>query len=896
MPKTSAHAAPRTHRFLALLWPALALLACAALWTAAMLRASGEAQRAGEQAVKEADAYAEAYEQYLTRSVAQMDQITMQLKHSWEHSHNPALIEDMRRDGMFTDAAFVNVSVIGRDGAIRSSSRIPQRGLKLAATRFFAEHRDNISTALRIGAPPPQLEEARGAILFTRRLDTSDDEFDGVLLMAVDAAYFTSFVSSPTLGPGSLLALVGAAGAGNGLRIEQDASGALRTGLAGSLLPANADRWPVARGVQLVEGSAKAGGFGDGRARVLGWRRSSAYPLVAVVALAQDTALAGAGAYWIDSRNHTIVASAVLLLVAFAASMLSLRAGARAREQAEVQRAYRTATESGNDGFYMVAPVRDRKGQVADFRIVDCNERGAFFYGMTRSSLVGSMVSRLDRGLGGAELVADYRQAMTVGFHQEDRRMPDDNRLNIRWGHRRLVRVGDGLAVTLQDISERKEHETQLARLANEDSLTGLPNRHWFLNFVPQALSHAQASGHGAALLFVDLDEFKQVNDSHGHAVGDRLLKSAADRLLSQLRPGDRVARFGGDEFIVLLSPFDSDQQVAAVAARIIGAFAKPFAIADEQHMIGASVGISVFPRDGLDAATLIRHSDIAMYAGKNEGKGQYRFFDPAQSSTLKSRAQLRQRLLEAIEERQFVLHYQPRVDTRDGRLLSMEALLRWEHPTLGMIRPDEFIPLAESSGLIVPIGAIVADQACAQIAAWSASGADPVPVSINVSPKQFLRGGVQRELAQALERHGVAPGLLEVEITESAMMGDQDEILAELAAIRALGIKLHVDDFGTGYSSLSQLQRMKMDVLKVDRSFTAELGRSKEGQVFFQAIVSMAHALGMEVVAEGVETAEQLAILRALHCNEVQGYLIARPMAAEAIGPLLEKRYLLAA
>jgi len=896
MPKTSAHAAPRTHRFLALLWPALALLACAALWTAAMLRASGEAQRAGEQAFKEADAYAEAYEQYLTRSVAQMDQITMQLKHSWEHSHNPALIEDMRRDGMFTDAAFVNVSVIGRDGAIRSSSRIPQRGLKLAATRFFAEHRDNISTALRIGAPPPQLEEARGAILFTRRLDTSDDEFDGVLLMAVDAAYFTSFVSSPTLGPGSLLALVGAAGAGNGLRIEQDASGALRTGLAGSLLPANADRWPVARGVQLVEGSAKAGGFGDGRARVLGWRRSSAYPLVAVVALAQDTALAGAGAYWIDSRNHTIVASAVLLLVAFAASMLSLRAGARAREQAEVQRAYRTATESGNDGFYMVAPVRDRKGQVADFRIVDCNERGAFFYGMTRSSLVGSMVSRLDRGLGGAELVADYRQAMTVGFHQEDRRMPDDNRLNIRWGHRRLVRVGDGLAVTLQDISERKEHETQLARLANEDSLTGLPNRHWFLNFVPQALSHAQASGHGAALLFVDLDEFKQVNDSHGHAVGDRLLKSAADRLLSQLRPGDRVARFGGDEFIVLLSPFDSDQQVAAVAARIIGAFAKPFAIADEQHMIGASVGISVFPRDGLDAATLIRHSDIAMYAGKNEGKGQYRFFDPAQSSTLKSRAQLRQRLLEAIEERQFVLHYQPRVDTRDGRLLSMEALLRWEHPTLGMIRPDEFIPLAESSGLIVPIGAIVADQACAQIAAWSASGADPVPVSINVSPKQFLRGGVQRELAQALERHGVAPGLLEVEITESAMMGDQDEILAELAAIRALGIKLHVDDFGTGYSSLSQLQRMKMDVLKVDRSFTAELGRSKEGQVFFQAIVSMAHALGMEVVAEGVETAEQLAILRALHCNEVQGYLIARPMAAEAIGPLLEKRYLLAA
>jgi EAL domain-containing protein (putative c-di-GMP-specific phosphodiesterase class I) len=209
------------------------------------------------------------------------------------------------------------------------------------------------------------------------------------------------------------------------------------------------------------------------------------------------------------------------------------------------------------------------------------------------------------------------------------------------------------------------------------------------------------------------------------------------------------------------------------------------------------------------------------------------------------------------------------------------------------MIRPDEFIPLAESSGLIVPIGAIVIDAACAQLAAWRAAGAVPVPVSINVSPKQFLRGGVQRELADALARYHVPAGLLEVEITESAMMGDQAEILAELAAIRALGVKLHVDDFGTGYSSLSQLQRMKMDVLKVDRSFTAELGRSKEGTVFFQAIVSMAHALGMEVVAEGVENEAQLTILRALNCNEVQGYLVARPLPAAAIAPLLAQRYL---
>jgi diguanylate cyclase (GGDEF)-like protein len=896
MSKPSAHTAPRTHRFFALLWPALALLACAVLWCAAVLRADAEHRRAEDQAFKEADAYAEAYEQYVTRSLAQMDQITMQLKHSWEHSHNRALVEDMRRDGMFTDSAFLAVSVIGRDGKPASSSGLRAgQDADLSSAAFFVQHRDSNSTALRIGMPPPALGALRGAVLFTRRLDTADDEFAGVLLMAVDAAYFTSFVSSPTLGENSLLALVG--GDGN-LRLEQDSSGAVRLGARGSLLPANAERWPVGRGVQLVDavrrpGRAEQAGFGDGRARVLGWRRSSAYPVVALVALSHEAALAGAEAYWRDSRAYTSIATAVLLLLAGIASMLSLRAAARAREQDAVARAYRTATESGNDGFYMVAPLRDRKGQILDFRIVDCNERGAFFYGLTRASLVGSLISELHRGLGAAELLANYRHAMASGFYQEDRRMPDDNRLNIRWGHRRVVRVGDGLAVTLQDISERKEHESQLARLANEDSLTGLPNRHWFLHFVPSALAHAEASGQGVALLFIDLDEFKQVNDSHGHAVGDRLLKAAATRLLSQLRPSDRVARFGGDEFIVLLSPFDSDEQIGMVAQRIVQAFSKPFQIAEEQHVIGASVGISVFPRDGIDAATLIRHSDIAMYAGKNEGKGQYRFFDPAQSSTLKTRAQLRQRLLEAIDKRQFVLHYQPRVHTRSGELLSMEALLRWEHPQLGMIRPDEFIPLAESSGLIVPIGTIVIDQACAQLAAWSAGQGPVAPVSINVSPKQFLRGGVARQLGEALSRHGVAPRLLEVEITESAMMGDQEEILAELAAIRALGVKLHVDDFGTGYSSLSQLQRMKMDVLKVDRSFTAELGRSKEGTVFFQAIVSMAHALGMEVVAEGVENEEQLAILRTLGCNEVQGYLVARPMPAEAMAPLLSRRYL---
>lgn len=876
----------RSNRFLVLLWPLLALLACIAIWAATLLRVETEQERVAGQARKDVAAYAEAYEQYITRSVAQMDQITMQLKFSWENSRQAGLLDEMRRDGMFTDSAFHVVAVLDRGGVVRSSTRAGLLGADLSAGAYFNHHRDNNSTALRVGTAPTHFSAADDVVLFTRRLETAEEEFDGVVMMAVDARYFTSFLSPATIGAGGIVALAGSEGR---LRVEQRSNG--ESFADAVALPRRGAAWSGEQGVRLVEG---VDGFADGQARVLGWRQSGAYPLVALVGLPQLDALAANNGYWIESRDRAIVATLFLALLGAAGAVLARRAVAREKEQDEVRRAYRTATESGNDGFYMAAAVRARDGQIMDFRIVDCNERGAFFYGMTRDALVGSSLTEIDSGLFGEELLATYRKAMESGFHEDDRKMPSDNRLNISWGRRRLVRVGNGLAVTLQDISEKKEHEAQLERLANEDSLTGLATRHAFLARMPAMLAQAQVANTGAALLFIDLDEFKHVNDTHGHATGDQLLKSAAVRLLSLLRPSDQVARFGGDEFVVLLSPCDGERQAASVAARIVDAFGVPFLIGDELHAVGSSIGISLYPRDGLDAETLVKHSDIAMYVGKNEGKGQYRFFDPSLSSTLNSRARLKQNMLEALEADQFVLHYQPRVDAHSGELLSMEALVRWRHPTLGMVAPGEFIPLAEATGLIVRIGEAVIDKACAQLAAWREAGVALVPVSINVSPKQFLRGGVQRQLSAALLRHRVPASLIEVEITESAMMGDQDDILAELAALRALGVKLHVDDFGTGYSSLSQLQRLKMDVLKVDRAFTTELANSKEGKVFFQAIVSMAHALGMSVVAEGVETAEQLAILRNLDCNEVQGYYIARPVPAGEMAVMMERRYLL--
>ena len=865
----------RTNTCLAILWPVLALLSCAALWSFTILRADSDSERTRMLLLKEADTYAQAYEQYVTRSIAQMDQITMQLKHSWEHGQRATLLEDMRADGMFTDHAFVAVGIVGAEGAVRSSTRPGALPENLAEAGFFVQHKNSNSTALRVDIAPPGVDPGREVVLFTRRLDRSDEEFDGVVVMAVDAAYFTSFVGQSTLGADGLLAMADTDGR---FWIEQSGPEPARPGEPRTLRPESVAA--ASAGPRLV-GSQ---GFGDGVARALGWRDSPVYPVVAMVALSQREGSAAAQAYWEESRDRAIAGSVVLALLGVLACLLSLRAAAREREHEAVRLAYRTATESANDGFYMAAPVRDRKGQIVDFRIVDCNERGAAFYGLRRDDLVGRALSSMDRGLPGAELVANYRLAMSNGFFEEDRRMPPDARLAISWGRRRLVRVGDGLAVTLQDISERKKHEDEMERMANEDALTGLRNRSWLLNHVPTLLDAAAREG-GLALLFVDLDEFKQVNDSHGHATGDALLAAAARRLGALLRPGDEVVRFGGDEFVVLMRPARDEFQVAAVAERIVAAFGRPFALGEGlQASVGASIGIAMYPRDGLDAGTLIRHADIAMYAAKHEGKGQHRFYDRGLSGSIQKRARLKQQLLEAIAGDQFLLHYQPRVDPATKRLLSMEALLRWRHPEQGMVAPGEFIPYAESSGLIVPIGDIVIEQACAQMAAWREQGAGLVPVSINVSARQFERGGIVKRIEAALLGHGVPPALLEVEITESAMMGDREEILEELAALRALGVKLHIDDFGTGYSSLSQLRTLRMDVLKVDRAFTAELDGGGEGRVFFEAIVSMAHALGMEVVAEGVETAAQLQALRELGCNEVQGYYISRPLPAEEL------------
>jgi diguanylate cyclase (GGDEF)-like protein len=636
--------------------------------------------------------------------------------------------------------------------------------------------------------------------------------------------------------------------------------------------------------------------FTDGRTRFAGWTGLIQYPLVVLAGLAEEEILMPYQVAWRNYKQSAIAGSFFFVLFALTGSVLSMRLAWRKHQADEIRDSYRLATESGEEGFFRLGAIYDMhdRGRIADFMVEDCNERGAAFFGRTRAQLIGHKFSGL---LSDDEREASlniYRGAMESGFHDGDFTVSPDSSMQATWLHRRLVRSGSGLAVTMRDISRTKAHERELSRMANEDALTNLPNRHWLMESFPTTLQRAVERNTMLALLFMDLNKFKSINDMWGHAVGDELLHAVALRLKSALRPGDNVVRMGGDEFVVILEPIVSKENAAEVAERIADAFIEPFKLSPGKRQVEASIGISMFPNDGDNVEALLKNADMAMYACKVGGKQRYCFYEAELDHKLNAKREIEQSLVTAVEKDQFVLYYQPRVDAFTGELRSMEALVRWIHPERGMVQPNDFIFVAEGTGIIVELGALVMEKVCAQIAHWKEQSLRVVPVSINVSARQFDQGDLRRNFVSAIARYHIDPGLMELEITESSMMGTQAEVDAQLSALRRSGIKLLIDDFGTGYSSLSQLQRLDMDVLKIDQSFTAELDKTAEGEVFFKAIVSMAHALGMSVVAEGVETLTQFKMLQALECDEVQGFFISHPVPASEMSVLMRKESLL--
>ncbi|WP_051155285.1 bifunctional diguanylate cyclase/phosphodiesterase [Noviherbaspirillum massiliense] len=465
-----------------------------------------------------------------------------------------------------------------------------------------------------------------------------------------------------------------------------------------------------------------------------------------------------------------------------------------------------------------------------------------------------------------------------IEFFSRNIRQPDDI----------LIDTASSIGIQIGEFCRRKEAEERVHYLAYYDSLTGLPNRILFNQRLQHGLSSAQRTGARLAVLFIDMDRFKNINDTLGHDAGDHLLQETARRFTSCVRASDTVARLGGDEFVVLLEDIDDPRDAAAVARKIIESALAPLRLMHREYHVSASVGISLFPDDGKDAQTLMKHADIAMYLAKAQGKNNYQFYSARINLHSSQRLALESSLRHALARGELLLHYQPKVDLASGRITGAEALLRWMHPDLGMVPPTQFIPIAEETGLIVPIGRWVIDTACAQNKAWQDQGLPKLCVAVNLSARQFNDGSLTEDLARALESSGLPPELLQLEITESMVMADPDDAARILSGVQAMGVSIAIDDFGTGYSSLSQLKRFPINTLKVDRSFIQDLSTSSEDAAIAGAIIAMGRALKLNVVAEGVEHPEQASFLREHHCCEAQGYHFGRPMPADELADLL--------
>lgn len=449
-----------------------------------------------------------------------------------------------------------------------------------------------------------------------------------------------------------------------------------------------------------------------------------------------------------------------------------------------------------------------------------------------------------------------------------------------------------GRVWSFRDVTDWKRAEERLIELAHFDPLTGLPNRTLFQDRLRQALPQASRNGKMVALLFLDLDRFKLVNDSLGHTVGDLLLKEAAGRLARGIRKSDTVARLGGDEFILLLTNVTSVHDAAKVAQKILDDFSRPFGLQGPELFVTPSIGITLYPFDGDDIDLLLKNADTAMYRAKQLGRNNYQFYSTDMNKTTIAQLTLESSLRYALKREEFLIHYQPQVDLKTGQIISVEALLRWQHPSLGLICPDEFIPVAEETGLIVPIGEWVLRTACKQTAAWREAGLPPLRTIVNLSIRQFKLQNLIKTVEQILTEAGLGPEHLGLELTESILMENEERTVGVLTELSRLGIQLSIDDFGTGYSSLRYLKCFPIHILKIDQSFVREIATSTTDAAIATSIITLAHSLGLKVVAEGVETAAQVEFLRTHACDGIQGYYFSKPLPPEALEKRLREKW----
>ncbi|KQQ32340.1 signaling protein [Duganella sp. Leaf126] len=800
------------------------------------------------------------YEAQIARNVGGIEQTLKTVNYAVRVNGTANALEAMRNEDLLPPAIVFAVSVIDSDGRLVDtypSAVAPAALTSLAAQPFFLRHRADPSDRVMVGAIHDGGQRP-ASVRFTKRLTDSAGHFAGVAMLTVDAGYFTSSYELSRLGRDGMLALSGEDGTILALRIGDN------TSLAA---------------------------MGDGVERYTAVHRIGRVHLSATAGLGKAEQMSGFAA---RRRAHLWqAAGASLAVLAVAAAFWGWnRQGAKTRRSIRMaQQTYEAASESNQDAFFVFHSVYDQTNTIVDFRIAAANRQAEFMTGASRHALhnallLGVLPETMDNGVFD-KLV---RAATQGGVHEREIRNTVA-RFRGEWFHEQLVGVEGGVVAIVRDVSERKAAEAKILHMAQHDALTGLPNRALLQARLEAAVAEAAAGQRGDLVLvsFIDFDDFKMINDGLGHGAGDAVLSAIAARMLSYLRAQDTLGRFGGDEFVIVMpARHDELDQCLAMLGQLTAAVRQAVEVDGHAIRISCSTGTAVYPQHGASAGALLTRADVAMYSAKNAGKNQCRLYSEAMHAHAEDKLALVESLRAAVDTQQLQVVYQPKFDIRTGALFGVEALVRWQHPTRGAVSPAEFIPLAEETGIILDIGRWVLDTACAQSAAWQQMGLPPLVMSVNVSARQFDDATLLHDIAAALERSGLTPALLELEITESLIMRDLDKAVSTMRALQQMGLSMSIDDFGTGYSSLSSLKSFPITTLKLDKSFVADLAGNPEDQAIARAIIALAHELTLRVIAEGVETQAQLDFLKNNGCDQVQGYLFARPSRPDQVSALL--------